>query len=336
MAKKKPARPPAKRTPSKPPKARRGGGEAGDDGASPDMDSDEENFSALSSQGSLIRRLGEISKLDLSSAKEQLEALICNGACEGWLFETPSSIESLMFHLMLGLNEAANEKGNIQIPNIRDSRQAQECLVEIALFFFHAKPPKEYASDWVIDCFDLPHFKEMWARRIWRAKPPNIQKLDFVLTCMKEFDERLSILIDSLMEFDRRKRKWNYFPLSNALAEIHKLRESEAPLADAIETVLNQIHADLPNGGVAFERYLSRSPQEFIRLVLPWIEARWRALSLNERKKICGSKAKGQQGWGKVDAHMAQAARIVVLCALAFEEPIFGLTLERVREFVKA
>ena len=241
-----------------------------------------------------------------------------------------------MFHLLVSLNEAAKDKRNGQIPNIRDSKQAQECLVEIALFFFHAKPPKEYGSDWVIDCFDLRHFKEMWAKRIWRAKAPNIQKLDFVLKCMNEFDDRICTLTDGLMEFDPRKRKWDYFPLSNASAEIQKLRESEVPLADAIETVLNQIHADLPNGFAAFERYLSRSPQEFIRLVLPWIEARWRALSMNERKRICGSEAKGQQGWGKVDDHMAQAVRIVVLCSLALDESIFQLTLERVREFVKA
>ena len=47
MAKKQPKRPPAKRTPSKPERARGGGGAASDGGASPDMDSAERNFSAL-------------------------------------------------------------------------------------------------------------------------------------------------------------------------------------------------------------------------------------------------------------------------------------------------
>ena len=47
MAKKQSKRAPAKRTPSKPPRARGGGGAANDGGASPDMDSAERKFSAL-------------------------------------------------------------------------------------------------------------------------------------------------------------------------------------------------------------------------------------------------------------------------------------------------
>ncbi len=65
MAKKKPARPPAKRTPSKPPKARRGGGAASDGGASPDMDSATEKNFALAARPSLSSRIN-------SSEREQL------------------------------------------------------------------------------------------------------------------------------------------------------------------------------------------------------------------------------------------------------------------------
>ena len=110
------------------------------------MNSSAEKNSAIApSKASLLRDLTEMSKLDFASAKQQLEVIVCNGACEGWLFESPKCVEDLMFHLIMSLYDASTGRRCADLPNERVSEQAQECLVEIALFFFHANPNKDTA-----------------------------------------------------------------------------------------------------------------------------------------------------------------------------------------------
>ena len=95
------------------------------------------------------------------------------------------------------------------------------------------------------------------------------------------------------------------------------------------------IYSTLPIEVMAFEKYLSQDLAAFIRVVMPFLKARWQALPVAKRKVICGSTAKGQQSWGKVDDHIEKAARAVVLCALARDEPITSVNIEMLKAFVK-
>ena len=180
-----------------------------------------------------------------------------------------------------------------------------------------------------------PHFKKKWSNRVWQVKTPNPKKLEFALKCLQEFDDRLSALTDALDTFDRENRKQRFFPLCAVDEEIESLRHSQPALASALETVLHEIYQHLADDSMAFESYLSRCQTDFIRVIMPFLEARWRALSVADRKVICGNRSKGQQGWGKVDDHIKNAAKAVVLCTLDYGETISGLTPVHLSRFVR-
>jgi len=281
----------------------------------------------------LLDSLKRLSNLDELEARLELEGLICNGLYHGLLFPTADDIDSLMDHLLFDLHDSATGQGHDGRLGGRKAEEAQKALARMALLFLKVNPNKEFAREWLLNCFKLPHFKSHWAMNIRQAKRPNRKKIEFVLHCLTDFDDWLVRLQDKLQSFDKIRRKWRYHGLSKVAKELEQLRSSEPQLAHALQAILERVQPEKKTDVMAFESYLRRSLpdfDEFSKLMMPFVEARWRALSTTERMDKCDTKRSDQVGWGKVDDHMRNAIHAVICATLASDECISSTTVEMI------